>query len=218
MIINMIKLSAEWKFIELFAQHNYIKNLHDIHGDEFDKKRLKISTEKIVKYYKKIYKKTLIEKDLLSLNNKIKDLFYKKKFLDPEFGEIPLLGPIGQMRLSHDFFLDLDDIKEVYVDSEDISGSIKTETCGWISWKIKKGDKNMFKHLTSKYIVLTSMNHFKQETSLEELWEKNRRYDNPDSTMGRHLKRFFVSNRFWFHDDLEKLFKSLRYFRLNEYK
>ena len=216
----MRKLSDEWKLQELFSQYNYIKNLHDINGSESDIKRLKIAESKIIENYKIINKKTISPKNLHSIEKKISDLFYDSKFIHSDFGKIPILGPIGDQRINSGLFLDLDDIKEVYLDREDISGSIRTESCGWISWKYKKGDKSMFIHnsLTSKYICLTTMNHFKMETSYSELIKKDLAYYNPDTKMGRNLKRFFISNRFSFHDDLENLLSSLKYYDIYNYK
>ena len=66
----MRKLSDEWKLQELFSQYNYIKKLHDIHGSEYDIKRLKIAEGKILENYKIINKKTISPKNLQSIEKK----------------------------------------------------------------------------------------------------------------------------------------------------
>ena len=50
------------------------------------------------------------------------------------------------------------------------------------------------------------MNHHKIETAATEVIEKFTKYKNTKE--GRIFKRFY-SNRFWYHDDLEKLLTSL---------
>ncbi len=59
------------------------------------------------------------------------------------------------------------------------------------------------------------MNHFKQDSSLKELYEKV--YKFKDSKTGRKLKELFMSNHHWYHDDLEKLWKSLPYKNFGNY-
>ena len=112
-------------------------------------------------------------------------------------------------------YYDIDDFKEVHVQARDNKmmgrkyalGLIKTESSGWIGWMIVLGDKALQKKLTSKYVTLTTMSHFKMKTAQEDLFAKYHKYNG--EVLQRGLKRFFISNRFWFHDDQEKLDNSL---------
>lgn len=213
----MFKLNLEWKISELFAHRNYFEKMYSIDENSREiykwKERLNKIDKKIIALAKKTKKKELKEKDLPKFEKEIEDFFYKSKLVNEEYGRVPILGPIGSMRIQNGKFLDLEDVLDVYVYPEDISGSIKTKSCGWIGWMILKGDYNIQKSLTSKYVTLTTMNHFKEETCRQELFKKKLKYENPENKFGRGLKRFFYSNRFWFHDDLEQLYESLKYYR-----
>ena len=202
-----MKLDSRWKLFELFCQHEYI--LNSIYANKKDKEA---SEAKVLSAIKKILKKSIKAKDIPKIQEEIDKHFYKDK-IKHSWGRVPLLGPIGSayIRSSKGALLDLEDIEEVHVTPTNFSGSIKSKSCGWISWLLVKGDKSIFnsKHLTSEYQYLISMNHFKQDTADKEIAEKFVKYKN--SKEGRTFKRFFVSSRFWFHDDLEKLWKSLPY-------
>ena len=124
-----------------------------------------------------------------------------------------MLGPIGSsyINISSGALLDLEDIEEVYLETENFSGSIKSKTCGWIAWMLVEGDKSFFTHksLTSEYQYLVTMNHHKIETARGEIFEKLNKYK--QTKEGRTFKRFFISSTFWFHEDLDKLRRSLPY-------
>ena len=211
-----MKLDDQWILFELFSQHEYVSNYG--YGNNPYPKKLKKSEESIINSVKKILKKDIDTKDFPSVQKQVTDYFYNDK-LNHVWGRVPLLGPIGSsyIKSSNGMFLDLDDIEEVYVFNEDFSGSIKSKSCGWISWQLLKGDKSIFtsKSLTSDYQYIVTMNHFKLESSRTELAGKIVKYKN--SKDGRTFKRFFVSNRFWFHDDLEKLWNMLPYIPFEHY-
>ena len=201
-----MKLDERWRIYELFRQHNYINN-HGLNGDPYPEK-VKRSQNKIISNVKKILNKNITPKEFKNINAEINDYFYKDK-IDRK---LPLLGPIGGACIASrgGAFLDLDDITEVYILSENFSGTIKSNTCGWISWILVEGDKTILnKDLVSDYEFLVSMNHFKAESAEREVAEKFIKYKN--SKDGRTFKRFFIGNRFWFHDDLDKLHRLLPY-------
>ena len=201
-----MKLDERWRIYELLHQHYYISN-HGLNGDPYPEK-VKRSQNKIISNVKKILNKNITPKEFNNINKEINDYFYKDKINK----KLPLLGPIGGACISSrgGAFLDLDDITEVYILSENFSGTIKSNTCGWISWKLVKGDKSILnKDLVSDYEFLVSMNHFKAESAEREVIEKYIKYKN--SKDGRTFKRFFIGNRFWFHDDLDKLHQLLPY-------
>ena len=201
-----MKLDDRWKIYELMRQHNYITS-YGLNGDPYPEK-VKRSQNKIISNVKKILNKNITPKEFNNINAEINDYFYKDKINK----KLPLLGPIGGACISSrgGAFLDLDDITEVYILSENFSGTIKSNTCGWISWMLVKGDKPILnKDLVSDYEFLVSMNHFKAESAEREVIEKYIKYKN--SKDGRTFKRFFIGNRFWFHDDLDKLHQLLPY-------
>ncbi len=209
-----MKLDNRWKIYELMQQHKYISSWSTFSSSEKLEKCEKI----IITNVKKILKKNITPKDFKSVDSEVYDYFYKDKIKNP-WGQVPLLGPIGSAYIStsEGALLDLDDIEEAYVIPEHFSGTIKSETCGWISWRLVKGDKSMFTHksLTSEYQYLVAMQHHKAESAEAEIIEKFIKYKN--SKDGRTFKRFFAGNRFWFHDDLEKLWKILPYKNLFSY-
>lgn len=205
-----MKLDDRWILFELFSQHEFISNYG--YGNNPYPEKLKKSEKKIIDSVKKIINRTIDIKDFPSVQKEITDYFYNNN-LNHIWGRVPLLGPIGSsyIKSSNGMFLNLEDIEEVYVFKENFSGSIKSKSCGWISWQLMRGDKSIFtsESLTSDYQYLVTMNHFKLESSKTELASKIIKYKH--SKEGRTLKRFFVSNRFWFHDDLEKLWSTLPY-------
>ena len=205
-----MKLDKRWIIFELFRQHKYILT-HGYGGSPYPEK-VKRSEKKIISAVKKILNKTIKPENFGSIDEQVVDYFYEKKIKHP-WARVPLLGPIGETYIvtGEGALLDLTDIVEVYVSPESFSGEIKSKTCGWIAWKVVKGDKSIFtsKHLTSEFEYLVSMNHHKRETAMTEVAQKFIKYKN--SKDGRTFKRFFVGNRFWFDDDLDNLWRSLPY-------
>ena len=205
-----MKLDERWRIYELMRQHAYISS-HGYANKPYPKKVEK-SQKKIISTVKKVLKKKIEIDDFDKLDSEITDFFFKEK-PKHKWGHLPLLGPIGKSYInsSGGALLDLEDIEEVYLETENFSGSIKSKTCGWIAWMLVEGDKSFFTHksLTSEYQYLVTMNHHKIETAREEIFEKLNKYK--QTKEGRTLKRFFISNRFWFHEDLDKLHKSLPY-------
>ena len=204
----MIKLSNEWILYELLAQHDYI--LTHGYADQPYEGFVKKSENKLIKKTKEILNKQINSSDIPNLKKEIEEFFYETKSLvNSKYGKLALLGPIGKSYINlNQCFLDLKDIMEVYVNASDFSGSIKTKSTGWVSWILLEGDRGISKSLASKYQYLVTMNHHKMESSQVELFEKVRKYE--DETMSRHLKRF-ISSRFWFHEDLEKLWRQISY-------
>jgi hypothetical protein len=95
-------------------------------------------------------------------------------------------------------------------------GCIKSKTTGWIGWMLlydvdKSGGLT---YLTkkidfSKFIFLISMNHFSRDSALTDVFDQYNNQFKPN-LLSRHFKRFFIKNRFWFHEDMEKLRDNFR--------
>lgn len=202
-----MKVNDRWILFELLKQHDYI-NTHGYNNKPYPG-FVKKSENRIILETKKILGKTISNKDIYKLTFEIENYFYDE-ILVHDWGKIPPLGPIGsaQIYTNKGQFIDTDDIEEVYVYKKDFSGSIKSKSAGWISWINLKNGENSFQYLVT-------MNHFKQDSSLKELYEKV--YKFKDSKTGRKLKELFMSNHHWYHDDLEKLWKSLPYKNFGNY-
>ena len=209
-----MKLDDRWKIYELMAQHRYISG----YSDASYSSKLKKSEKIIITNVKKILKKDITPEDFKDVESEVDDYFYKDK-IKHSWGSIPLLGPIGSAYISSSEgqLLDLEDIEEVYVISEHFCGTIKSKKCGWIAWRLVKGDKSMFtsKSLTSEHQYLVAMEHHKADSAEREVIDKYIKYKN--SKDGRTFKRFFAGNRFWFDDDLDKLWTILPYKNLFSY-
>ncbi len=215
----MIKVNEAWRLTELIGVHKYILT-HGYGGQPYPTK-IKKSGENLKLQIKKILKKDINiqslndEEYLELLRQEIKEIFKKTGI---SLNQNYCLGPIGNFyNLSDGLFLDLDDIEEVYVSDENLKGgkscgSIKSKSCGWIAWCAvsveKKADKN-----TLLYIV--SFNHFKKETAMKEVLEKKLKFN--QEKLKRAIKNFFISNRHWYHDDLEKLNHQLPYINFLKY-
>ena len=193
----MKKLSEEWKLYELFYRYNYFKD--DLYRVE---KKTSIENQTI-DLYKSQYKKKILLKDFKKLSNQL--LKYSDQFNHVEFGKIPLLGPFGRVAFRNNgYLINLNDLEEVYINTDNFSGFFKSKICGWIGWQLVKGDKG---HLSSKYVYLTTKNNHNLDSATKNLININLKYD--QERTGRKFKRFFINNRFWFHDDLENLFNEL---------
>ena len=215
----MIKVNEAWRLTELIGVHKYILT-HGYGGQPYPAK-IKKSGENLKLQIKKILKKDINieslndEEYLELLRQEIKEIFKKTGI---SLNQNYCLGPIGNFyNLSDGLFLDLDDIEEVYLSDENLKsekgcGSIKSKSCGWIAWCTvsieKKADKN-----TLLYIV--SFNHFKKETAMKEVLEKKLKFN--QEKLKRAIKNFFISNRHWYHDDLEKLNNQLPYINFLKY-
>lgn len=202
-----MKLNDRWFLFELLRQHSYIIS-HGYNNKPYPKK-VERSEKQIILATKKILQREIKKQEIELVNQDIDEYFFKELLVHP-WGNIPPLGPIGgsQINTNNGQFLDLNDIQEVYVYREDFSGSILTKSCGWVSWINLKNEDNTF-----QYIV--TMNHFKQDSSRKELYEKVYKYKS--SKIERKFKNFFISKNHWFHNDLEKLWASLPYVNFLNY-
>lgn len=193
----MEQLTEEWKLYELFYRYHYYKD---------DLLRIEKKTyieNQIIDLHKSLYKKKILLKDFKKLSDKL--VKFSNDFKHVELGKIPLLGPFGRVAFRNNgYVVNLDDIQEVFVNKHNFSGIFNSKICGWIGWQLVKGDKG---HLSSKYVYLTTKNNHNYKSALKNLIDKNLKYN--QETTGRKLKRFFINNRFWFHDDLENLFEEL---------
>ncbi len=218
------KLSEHWRIYESLRYYRFQKDLKDFANNpkpEVAKKTAK----KIISLTKKIMKETVSEDDFDKLFKRLKEFFFHKKtILNNSITSCLMecyLGPLDFLNAR--IYYNIDDFQEVYLqgpdnkmkDREFAYGLIKSKTCGWIGWMLVRGDKALSKSLTSKYMYLISMNHFKMETARDELFTKYRKYN--AEVLQRGLKRFFIGSRFWFHDDLENLKNSLRPVILDDY-
>jgi hypothetical protein len=205
----LLELLRQYKYAKFLANLNTnSKSLHDI------SKNLEI---KIIDYAKKILNRKITESDFVGTFQEIRKFFYNdySKLTNSINTSLmqTYLGPLSYHSLRK--LINIDDLKEIYIEAsktnmsdwESVHGCIKSETLGWTAWALVYGDKFMMKSLTSKHVWLTSMNHFKKGTALEELYHKMIRYK--QETTQRSLKRIFISNNFWFHKDLNKLLEGI---------
>ena len=215
----MIKVDEAWRLTELIGVHKYILT-HGYGGEPYPTK-IKKSGENLKLQIKKILKKDINieslndEEYLELLREEIKEIFNKTGI---SLNQHYCLGPIGNFyNLSDGLFLDLEDIEEVYLSDENLKGkkscgSIKSKSCGWIAWyKVsaeKKADKDVL-------LYIVSFNHFKKETAIKEVLEKKLKFN--QEKLKRAIKNFFISNRHWYHDDLEKLNNQLPYINFLKY-
>jgi len=202
----MKKLSEEWRLYELFCQQHYLYKCRE--GGE-----LKIQNE-IIKLSFEILNKKILLSDFDALGEELKIFAhnYSYDFVHNENNDsikyTLILGPVGKVGLySYGYRLNLEDIVEVYIDTENWSGCLNSKTCGWISWKQVKGDKSIIKKLSSPLVFLVSKNNHTMKAAIDNLEKKYARYNK--EFMSRHFKRFFINNNFWFHDDLNDLYNEL---------
>ena len=223
-IFELCKLPEEWRFLELFRQFFFQLNLKDF-ADKPNLKPASKTKEKIIKLYKKNYSKLIEEEYFEKEYEEIHQFFYNQNS-NLKFSIINnlmdlYLGPLGFKNSG--IIYDINDFEEIYIVSnkqpmrnrEYVYGSIKSKISGWNAWMFLNGDKFIQDSLTSKYIYLISTNHFKLETALQDLFEKKRKFE--ENKTGRFLKRLFVSNSFWFHEDLNKFYNNFKSIIINDY-
>lgn len=222
---GLCKLPDEWRLLELIRQHKYQKFLSDLNEDHGRLKDISdTSRNKIILYSKKLLNKKIIEKDFKEIFLEVKKFFFNKnsQISGSFFNSLmsTFLGPLT-FHISRIAY-DIDDFEEVYISypikvedkKSEIYGCIKTKTCGWIAWHLLEDDKSLIKSNT-KYVWLSVKDHFKKETALNELIDKRNKYR--FGRTGRALKRFFVTDRLWYHEDLAKLFQSFRPIEISDY-
>jgi hypothetical protein len=96
----------------------------------------------------------------------------------------------------------------------EIYGCIKTKTCGWVAWLLLEDDRSLVNSKT-KYVWLTVKDHFKQETAISELFRKRNRYR--EERLNRAFRRL-ISDRQWYHDDLDNFFESFKSIEIDNYQ
>lgn len=220
---SICKLPEEWRILELFNQYTIIVTRRD-------KKLIQEYEQKIIKHVKDIINKKITVNDFKSVYTEIRNLFFHKESeLKDTYTDSLMsayLGPLGFNNFR--ILYDISDIEEVhllgkidyYVSDYYPYGCIKTKTAGWIGWiLLYDGDKtgeNWFKKERdlSKYIFLISINNFKKETALSNVTDQyNNQYKH--NILSRHFKRFFINDKFWFHEDMKKLRNALTDIRLD---
>jgi hypothetical protein len=226
-IFGLCKLPDQWRFLELFRQYYYQINLKQFDGSPFsyDKSPAYETQKKIIRLFKKNHNK-LIEENFEKEYEEIHQFFYNQnshlKFSIVNNLMDRYLGPLGFKNSG--IFYDINDFEEIYIvsnkkamtDRDCIYGTIKSKVAGWCSWMlINEDNKSTQNSSASKYIHLTSVNHFKMENSLQNLFDKKRKFE--ESKTGRTLKKLFVSNSFWFHDDLDKFYNSFKSIIIDDY-
>ena len=194
----MKKLSDEWKLYELYYRHHLAKEIYTKEASNIE--------AQIIEIYKNSFNRKISIKDFNMISKELKE--FANKFKHNEFGKIPILGPFGRVAfIARSYELDLEDISEVCLDTDNARGFIFSKKCGWISWKLVKGDQGISKGLSSAYIYLVSKNNHSQDVAFENILKLEFKYQ--EERMTRHIKRFFISNTFWFHNDLNELFEEL---------
>jgi len=205
----MIKVPEVWRIIELFEIYKYL----EFYRSRYTKELKKIENE-LIETYKYILKKDLSSDNLL-LEDFLEEVYEIFDDAGIEKGLFPYLGPANFVQRQKKF-LNIKDIEEVFVSKENFKGkkmygSIKSKSYGWSAWCLvdlkKKDQKNIF-----TYVV--SFNQFREETAYKEIFEKKFKYN--EEKLQRSIKKIFISDRFWFHDDLEKYYKNLPYITFND--
>jgi len=222
---GLSKLPEEWRLLELIRHYKYQKFLSDLNEDKPHLKEIcENSKKKIIILAKKLLNKKINEGEIKDVFIEIKRFFFNKnsQISDSFFSSLmsTFLGPLT-FHISRIAY-DIDDFEEVYIsqpiknedNKSEVYGCIKTKTCGWIAWRLLEGDKSLTKS-TTNYVWLTVKDHFKRETALNELSDKRNKYR--FGRTGRALKRFFVSDRLWYHEELAKLFQSFRSIEISDY-
>jgi hypothetical protein len=202
----MKKLSEKWRLYELFCQQHYLYKC-------LEGKELKIQNE-IIKLSLEILNKKILLKDFNALGEELKIFAHKYSyhFVHNKNNDSTryalMLGPVGKVALYNSGYrLNLEDIAEVHINTENWSGCFNSKTCGWVSWKIVKGDYSIIKSLSSALVFLISKNNHNMHSAIDNLEKKFARY--VKESMSRNFKRFFINNHFWFHDDLKDLYNEL---------
>ena len=222
---DLCKLPEEWRLLELIRQHKYQKHLEGANPDREDCKRIvENSRTKIINASKKIFNQTVDEKDFKEIFIKVKKFFYNKhsqisgSFFDSLM--ISFLGPLTFhiSKIAYEIY----DFDEVYIShpvkeenkKSGLYGCINTKTCGWVGWLLLEDDGSLFNSKT-KYVWLTVKDHFKQETAIKELFAKRNKFR--EVSFNRALRRL-ITDRQWYHEDLENFFESFRSAEIDNYE
>lgn len=227
-IFELCKLPDEWRFLELFRHYFYQINLRQFDGSSFsyDKSPAYPTQINIIKLFKKNQNKLIEAENFEKEYEQIHQFFYNQNsYLKSSIVNNLMdryLGPLGFKNSG--IVYNINDFEEIYIvsnkkpmtDRHYIYGSIKSKIAGWCSWMfINEDNKSTKNSPSSKYIYLTSVNHFKMETSLQDVFEKKRKFE--ESKKSRILKKFFVSDSFWFHKDLEKFYNNFESIIIKNY-
>tara|TARA_Y100000591_G_C21835235_1_gene702064 strand:- start:1683 stop:2387 length:705 start_codon:yes stop_codon:yes gene_type:complete len=211
---DMVTLPEEWRIIILYDEYVYLDR--ESFGADHHKKKL-------ISYAEKILKIKINEKNFKKVMQDVHDFFYHDKSkINISGSMVEYLGqwPLGPIGIRNGYGpIDIDDIEEVGAQTnigssrkipfnKEVWGYFKSKTCGWCHWVILPGDESLvIKHLDEKYAKLVSWNHHNREKSRAQLYDKKRKYENEG--WKRSLGKTFISNRFWHHDELEKLIKEI---------
>jgi hypothetical protein len=221
---ELCKLPEEWRLLELIRQHKYQKHLESANPDREDCKRIvENSRKKIINESKKIFNQTVDEKDFKEIFIKVKKFFYNKhskisgSFFDSLM--ISFLGPLTFhiSKIAYEIW----HFDEVYIShpvkeenrKSEIYGCINTKTCGWVAWLLLEDDRSSVNSKT-KYVWLTVKDYFNQETAIKELFAKRNRFK--EVSFSKAFSRL-VTNRQWYHEDLENFFESFREIEIDNY-
>jgi len=222
---DLCKLPEEWRLLELIRQYKYQKHLEGANPDREDCKRIvENSRTKIINASKKIFNQTVDEKDFKEIFIKVKKFFYNKhsqisgSFFDSLM--ISFLGPLTFhiSKIAYEIW----HFDEVYIShpekkenrKSEIYGCINTKTCGWVAWLLLEGDRSLVNSKT-KYVWLTVKDYFNQETAIKELFAKRNRFK--EVSFSKAFSRL-VTNRQWYHVDLENFFESFREIEIDNYE
>lgn len=219
---DLCKLPEEWRLLELIRQHKYQKHIEEANPDREDCKRItENSKTKIINLSKKVFNKTVDEKDFKEIFIKVKKFFYNKysqisgSFFDSLM--ITFLGPLTFhiSKIAYEIY----DFEEVYISHAEkkengkieIYGCINTRTCGWVAWLLLEDDRSSV-NFKFKYVWLTVKDYFNQETAIKALFVKRNKFREVS------FIRRLVSNRQWYHDDLANFFESFRSVEIDNYE
>jgi hypothetical protein len=222
---DLCKLPEEWRLLELIRHYKYQKHLEEANPDREDCKRIaENSRRKIINDTKKIFNQTVDEKNFKEIFIKVKKFFYNKhsqisgSFFDSLM--ISFLGPLTFhiSKIAYEIW----HFDEVYIShpekkenrKSEIYGCINTKTCGWVAWLLLEGDRSLVNSKT-KYVWLTVKNYFNQETAIKELFAKRNRFK--EVSFSKAFSRF-VTDRQWYHEDLENFFESFKSIEIDNYR
>ena len=193
-----MKLSEEWRLYELYYRYHLAETAYPKEASEIERQ--------IIEIYKNSFNKKVTKEDFGTVSNKLKK--YANQFKHPKYDKVPLLGPLGRIAfINSSYEYNLDDVNEVHLDSDNFRGFVFSKKSGWISWKLVEGDQGIFKSLSSAFIYLVSKNNHSYDAAFKNMLKLEFKYE--DERMSRHIRRFFIDNTFWFHKDLNELFKEL---------
>jgi hypothetical protein len=222
---ELCKLPEEWRLLELIRQYRYHDHLLGANPDREDCKRIaENSRMKIIHSSKEIFNQTVDKKDFKEIFIRAKKFFYNKNsqisgsFFDSLM--ITFLGPLTFhiSKIAYEIW----HFDEVFIShpvkqenrKSEVYGCINTKTCGWVAWLLMEDDRSLVNSKT-KYAWLTVKDHFKQETAISELFRKRNRYR--EERLNRAFRRL-ISDRQWYHDDLDNFFESFRSIEIGNYE